>query len=241
MNSVKESFLRIICTTCLLALFICSVKPSMGQSPDSKPLAVKPAAQATAEQPDTPEPPRTFKERFYDYRTSTFSPWALFTPTLGAGISQARNYPPEWKQGGEGFGKRVASSYGSAVIDNTISLGVSAWDHEDLRYPLSKYPKSAILKRTGHAIAYTFVPLKEGGGRRFGWSRLIGASGAGFVANTWYPSNHSDMSNALYLGGANLVEDVGLNLLKEFIRPHFSFGPTRKASTTRKDADKQGN
>jgi hypothetical protein len=184
---------------------------------------------------------RTARERFQDYRSQTFSPWALFAPAVGAGVSQWRNYPSEWKQGGEGFGKRLASGYGSAVLENTISFGVSTFDHEDLRYPLSTYPKNAILKRAGHAFAYTFVPKKEGGGRRFGWSRLIGAYGSGFIANTWYPARHSDTPNALYLGSTNLAGDLGINLLKEFIRPHVEFGNTKKASNAKKEEDKHGN
>jgi hypothetical protein len=185
---------------------------------------------------------RTAKERFQDYRSQTFSPWALFTPAVGASLSQWRNYPSEWKQGGEGFGKRLASGFGSAALENTISFGVSAFDHEDLRYPLSTYPKSAILKRTGHAFAYTLVPKKEGRGRRFGWSRLIGAYGSGFIANTWYPARHSDTPNALYLGSANLAGDLGINLLKEFIRPHVEFGNTKKASNAKKNEEnKTGN
>jgi hypothetical protein len=185
---------------------------------------------------------RTARERFQDYRSQTFSPWALFTPAVGASLSQWRDYPSEWKQGGEGFGKRLASGLGSAALENTISFGVSTFDHEDLRYPLSTYPKSAIVKRAGHAVAYTFVPKKEGGGRRFGWSRLIGAYGSGFIANTWYPARHSDTSNALYLGSANLVGDLGINLLKEFIRPHVEFGNTKKASSVKKkEENKAGN
>jgi hypothetical protein len=157
-----------------------------------------------------------------------------------AGLGQWRNYPPEWKQGAEGFGKRLASGYGSGVIGNTISLGFSSLDHADLRYPLSTYPKSAILKRVGHAFSYTVVPKKEGGGRRFGWSRLIGDYGAGFIANTWYPANHSDTKNALYLGSVNLAGDLGVNLLKEFIRPHIVFGSAYKASEAKKNGERKG-
>jgi hypothetical protein len=239
MNAIRESLLRITRISYMLALLICSAKPSIAQLPDA-PSAAKPLVQTTVEQPGTPEPPRTFKERFYDYRTSTFSPWALFTPSLGAGISQLRNFPPEWKQGGEGFGKRLASGYGGVVVENTISLCFSSLDHEDLRYLLSTYPKTAILKRAGHAFSYTLVPKKEGGGRRFGWSRLAGDIGAGFVANTWYPERRSDTKNAIYLGGVNLAGDLGVNLLKEFIRPHFVFGSTRKASATKKAEENNG-
>lgn len=206
----------------------------------SSSVQLLPAAEPAAESP------RTFKERFQDYRSATFSPWAVVMPAFGAGLSQWRNYPPEWNQGAEGFGKRVASAYAGSVIEDTISFGVATFDHEDLRYPLSSYPKSAILKRTGHAIAYTFVPKKEGGGRSFGWSRFIGAYGSGFIANTWYPAQHSDVHNAVVLGSMALVGDAAINLLKEFIRPHVQFGNTKKADTTKtanakKEEDKKGN
>lgn len=224
-----------------LAALLLPCAKGFAQSADNVPLAAKPAAEAQEPKDAAAELPRTFKERFSDYRNSTFSPWALFTPSLSAGISQWRNYPPEWKQGAEGFGKRLASDYGGVVLENTISLGFSSFDHEDLRYPLSAYPKNAILKRAGHAISYTFVPKKEGGGRRFGWSRLVGAYGSGFIANTWYPSGHSDTRNALYLGSVNLAADLGMNLLKEFVRPHIVFGNTHKDRAVKKDDEKKGN
>jgi len=199
-----------------------------------------PAAEPAAESP------RTFKERFQDYRSATLSPWAVVMPAFGAGLSQLRNYPPEWNQGGEGFGKRVASGYAGSVIEDTISFSIAIFDHEDLRYPLSTYPKGAVLKRTGHTLAYTFIPKKEGGGRRFGWSRFVGAYGSGFIANTWYPAQHSNVHNALVLGSMNLAGDLGINLLKEFIRPHVEFGNTKKAvptktASTKKEEDKRGN
>ncbi len=219
----------------LATLLILGVQASSGQEINDKQMEVKTPIPLPARQ-DAAEPPRTFKQRFSDYRASTFSPWALFTPSFSAGVGQLRDYPSEWKQGAEGFGKRLASGYGGVVIENTISLGFSSLDHEDLRYPLSTYPKPAILKRAGHAFSYTLVPKKEGGGRRFGWSRLIGDYGSGFIANTWYPSRRSDTRNALYLGTANLAGDLGVNLLKEFIRPHFVFGNTQKTSAANKKA-----
>lgn len=222
-----------------------SASPASSNAANSDPAQASAVQLLPAAEP-TAESPRSFKERFQDYRSATFSPWAVVMPAFGAGLSQWRNYPPEWNQGAEGFGKRVASAYAGSVIEDTISFGVATFDHEDLRYPLSSYPKNAILKRTGHTIAYTFIPKKEGGGRHFGWSRFIGAYGSGFIANTWYPAQHSDVHNAVVLGSMALAGDVTINLLKEFIRPHVEFGNTKKpASTktagTKKDEDKKGN
>ncbi len=180
------------------------------------------------EEPVSPNEPLTFKERFTDYRQSTFYPTALIFPALTAGFSQLRDYPTEWRQGGQGYGKRLLSSYGNLVVGNTISFSVAALDREDLRYVRSTYPKKAILRRAGYAIGHTFVSPLEGSGRTFAWSRLAGAYGAGFVSNTWYPAGHSTVHNAVYLGSFNLATDVGFNLLREFIRPQFIFGPDKK-------------
>ena len=226
----------------LLLVHLGAVAHPAGDNGNAAPIAAQapaPAVQLLAAKPPTAEFPQTFKERLGDYRSETFSPWSVAMPAVGAGLSQLRNYPTEWQQGSEGFGKRVLSGYGQSVMDNTIAFGVATIDHEDLRYPLSTYPKKAILKRTGHVLAYTFVPNKDGGGRRFGWSRLAGSFGSGFIANTWYPAQHSDTSNALYLGGMNLVSDLTVNMLKEFIRPHVEFGNTKRASNVRKEHKKE--
>src|SRR6476661_988908 len=55
------------------------------QASDSA-VQLLPAAEPAAESP------RNFKERFQDYRSATFSPWAVVMPAFGAGLSQLRNY-----------------------------------------------------------------------------------------------------------------------------------------------------
>jgi hypothetical protein len=203
-----------------------------GVSSSSSPTAPSPAGSLTrVEKPVSEREALTFKDRFTDYRQSTFSPMAPLFPAVSAGYNQLRNYPPEWKQGGEGYGKRLASAYGSLVVGNTISFGIAALDREDPRYVRSTYPKKAIFRRAGYAFAHTFVSPLQNGGQTFAWSRVAGDYGAGFIANTWYPERHSSLHNAVYLGTFNLATDVGYSLLKEFIRPHFIFGPVKDKKT----------
>jgi hypothetical protein len=149
----------------------------------------------------------------------------LVFPAIVAGYYQMTNYPSEWWQGGEGYGKRLASAYGGVVLDNSISFGIASLDREDPRYVRSTYPKKAIFRRAGYAITHTFVSHREGGQHTLAWSRLAGAYGAGFVVNEWYPQRRSTVHNAVYLGTFNLASDLGFNILREFIRPHFVFGP----------------
>jgi|SRR5579859_240874 len=216
----------------LIALLIVSMNIAASAQPNGKVLNDNNTATKTSgtakEEPVSRNEPLTFKDRLSEYRQSTFYPTAAIFPALTAGYNQLQNYPPEWQQGGQGYGKRLLSSYGNLVVGNTISFGISALDREDLLYVRSNYPKKAILKRAGYAIKHTFISRREGGGRTFAWSRLAGAYGAGFVANTWYPSGHSTVHNAVNLGSFNLATGVGFNLLREFIRPQFVFGPSKK-------------
>lgn len=179
--------------------------------------------------PET-EPPLTLKQRFFEYRQSTFQPAVVIFPAIAAGYSQMNNYPSEWKQGGEGYGKRLLSASGGVVLDNTISFGVAAFTHEDPRYIRSTYPKKAVFRRTGYALAHTFIShlsSSDGKGHTLAWSRVAGAYGAGFIANEWYPERHSTLHNAVYLGTFNLAADLGSNVLREFIRPHWVWGPDK--------------
>lgn len=185
------------------------------------------ATAPNAEKSAVENEPLTFKQRVAEYRQSTFQPMVLVFPAIAAGYNQMNNYPSEWKQGGEGYGKRLLSATGGVMLDNTISFGVAALSHEDLRYVRSTYPKKAIFRRAGYAIAHTFVShvsTAQGEEHTFAWSRVAGAYGSGFIANEWYPHRRSTLHNAVHLGTFNLATDLGLNILREFIRPHWVWG-----------------
>src|ERR1700687_6043082 len=51
----------------------------------------------------------TEKTSLRNYVFDAFGPYPIVGATLAAGINQADNTPPEWKQGFEGYGKRVGS------------------------------------------------------------------------------------------------------------------------------------
>ncbi len=168
----------------------------------------------------------TFHDRVQDYWLSTYQPSSLIFVAGEAAYDQATNYPPEWKQGWNAYGKRVLSDAGILVTSDTIRFGVAALDHEDPRYVPCDCPRRAIFRRVGHVFLRSVVSPRDGGGSTFAFSRMAGAYGAGFVANTWYPAGHSNLRNAAYLGTFTVVTGTGANLLREFIRPHIKrWGP----------------
>jgi len=156
----------------------------------------------------------TFRERVTAYRKAVINPGILIWPAIGGGILQARDYPKEWGQGAEGYGRRFGSTLGQRVISQTIRFGVAAVDGEDPRYFRSS--DRSAWGRVRHAVASSFVSYTASGRRIPAFSRFAGAYGSSFRANTWYPASVADTSHALQRGSIRLGLGAGLNLLHEF-------------------------
>ena len=190
-------------------------------------------AQDTTDLPDAPEPqpgngvsasarsgsrsepdPLTFRERLRIYERSFARPESMLGPLFGAAVGQARNNPPEWGQGSEGFGQRLASGYGRAVIAKTIGFGISSLDGEDTRYVPSR--ETGIWRRGWYATTRTFVSRTPSGGYMPAYSRFAGVYGAAFIANYWEPPSQADTPHALQRGSTAIASSVGWHIFEEF-------------------------
>jgi len=185
---------------------------TLAQAQDS---FVKDATEAPVTQTSKKIPPFTTKQKYRFYWQTTYTPFALTGPVLGAAVTQwtTRN-PPEWGQGSPGYGRRVLSGYSRQVIANTIGLGVMSADGEDPRH----YPtgKSGIWKRGLYAARETFISRRVSGGEMPDYSRIVGAYAAGFASNAWYPARYSNTKDALYRGSTALASDIIWQEFKEF-------------------------
>jgi len=91
------------------------VVPALAQNSEPDPPASLPTAPSATGYGHTSNPAGhpltlTFAERARIYRRSVFSLDSIIEPAVGAGVGQAYNYPPEWHQGAEGYGKRFGSA-----------------------------------------------------------------------------------------------------------------------------------
>ncbi|MBZ5697704.1 MAG: hypothetical protein LAN18_04075 [Acidobacteriia bacterium] len=185
-------------------------KPTHDTSTKNISLPNVPSNNASVPSPHT----LTFAERLKIYERSFTNPESLIGPALGAGIGQADNTPPEWGQGGAGYGRRFASGYGRSVIGRTIGFGVAAVDHEDPRFVPSN--KSGLWRRTRHAVVGTFVSRTNSGGTMPAYSRFAGVYGAAFIGNAWEPPSQDHIHKALERGSTALLSSVGWRVLAEF-------------------------
>jgi hypothetical protein len=157
----------------------------------------------------------TTEDRLRFYKQTTFSPFAFVGPITGAAVTQwTTGNPPQWGQGFAGYGKRLLSGYGRQVIANTIALGVGFTIKEDpRRRPTSE---QGVWKRGLYAARGAFVSHAASGKLIPAYSRILGAYGAGFISNAWYPRPYSNVHSALYRGTTALASDIIWQEFKEF-------------------------
>ena len=182
----------------------------------------------------SPEPWQkiTSKQRIALYQQTTFSGFAVLGSATGAAFSQWLDSPTEWGQGAEGYGKRLASSYGATIINGTITLGTSALFHDDNRYFRSTSP--SFGGRFGAVVISPFVAHNDRGGTRFSTSSFLGGVGQSTIPLAWSPPSWQGASgigiNALIWYG----QAAGINLVREFypsVAAHFRKKAPAKTGT----------
>jgi hypothetical protein len=201
------NFMRI---TLLTLLLLVSVAPQVwGQE-----FKANPCVAPVTDKSNEPAP-FTLHERFLFFEKTTISPFAAAGPITGSALSQwITGNPPEWGQGFPGYGRRLLSGYTRQIIANSIGFGVALAAHEDPRH----YPtgERGFWMRSLYAARESFVSHNSSGGLMPAYSRIIGAYGAGFISNAWYPAPYSNVHSALFRGSTALASNIVWQEFREF-------------------------
>ena len=149
------------------------------------------------------------------YAKQTFGPAAIGRSAAGAGVSQLRNTPKEWGQGGAGFAKRFGSAFGTHVINNGIHYGVSRARHEEFGYRPSG--KTGFGPRLKYALTSTVITHKTTTGKRtVAAGQISGAFGSGLISRAWQPASTRTIGSGLATGGVMMGATAGTNVVREF-------------------------
>ncbi len=170
----------------------------------------------------TPAPPDlayirpTQKTMLRNYFFDAFGPYPIVGAALAAGINQADNTPPEWKQGAEAYGKRFGSDFGIAAVTTTTRYGLAHLFREDTLY--YRCECKGFFPRLSHAVISTFSARRgEDGHRVFSFSALISPyAGTMTAVYGWYPGRYN-AEDALRMGNYSLLGYVGGNVALEFL------------------------
>jgi hypothetical protein len=172
------------------------------------------------------------EDKVHYYLTETyFNPSALTAPAFRAGLRMANppgkgatQYPSEWRQGAEAFGRNYGDAVAERVSFQTARFATGVITREDPRYVASSGHN--MFARSIHAISFTFVDRSNSGHRMPAISNFVGAAAGGFVGNTYLPAGFNDVTHAGQRATLRFGFVAAGNLFREFT-PQMP-GPMRK-------------
>ena len=188
---------------------------SMTDQPDSRGATGVPEA-AVATAPDVTYTRPTPKIKLRNYLFDTFGPYPIVGAALAAGVNQAERTPPEWQQGAEGYGKRVASDFGIAGVTTTTRYALATAFGEDTLY--YRCACKGFFPRLGHAVLSTFTSRRgEDGHRVFSFPAVVAPYvGTMTAVYAWYPGRYN-ASDGFRMGNYSLLGYAAGNIALEFL------------------------
>jgi hypothetical protein len=156
------------------------------------------------------------KAKLHNYFFDVMGPYPIFGAAFAAGINQAENTPPEWKQGAEAYGRRFGSDFGIAAITTTTRYGLAEAFGEDTVY--YRCDCKGLFPRLEHAVISTVSARRGDDGHRvFSFPALVAPyAGTMTAAYAWFPSRY-DARDGFRMGNYNLLGFVGGNIALEFL------------------------
>ncbi len=132
--------------------------------------------------------PLTNREKFHLFAKSALDPVTIGVVGVQAGLSQAENEFPAYRQGAEGYGKR----FGASLADEVSSGFWSNYFYPVLLKGDPRYfqlGKGRVTHRIFYGVEQEFVCHTDKGGRGFNFSSVLGAFTSGAISNLYYPGN----------------------------------------------------
>ena len=160
--------------------------------------------------------PLTGSERWKLYfKMNYWSVGAYFGPVLSALVlDQATGSPRAWGGGFPGFGRRLGSRVGNAVLQGTFQAPLAAALHEVVRYISSS--QHGFRGRAGHAILYSFLTYNNQGLPTLNIANLIAFYASTAVSTAWLPGHQNVARYTFSNASEQIALSVPVNLLQEF-------------------------
>jgi hypothetical protein len=167
-----------------------------------------------------PEPLTTGMKFHLAYK-SLSNPVFFVRTAAWAGVQQAADTPGQWRQGAEGYGKRVGAGFADATAEGLIGNAIlPSLLHQDPRY---FYQGSGTKKsRAFHAILAAFICKGDNGTTQPNYSTWGGSLISSSIALSYYPSSDRNAQHVFKNFGIGMGLHVAGGLMQEFILDKFT-------------------
>lgn len=179
------------------------------------------------------------RTKLHNYLFDAFGPYPFIGSAGAAGIAQARGVPPEWGEGWDAYGVRVASYYGISLISTSTRYTLAEAFREDTLY--YRCECSGFMPRLGHALISTVTARRgDDGHRTFSFPALAAPYAGSMIGVTaWFPRRFEPM-DGFRIGNYNLLYQGITNIALEFVYggPHTLLSHTPLGSITGSSSSK---
>jgi len=164
---------------------------------------------------DTHLPPLSLKNKFWLATQDSFDYSAFVFAGMLAGVGQAQNSYPEFRQGAVGYGRYYWHSLADQAVGNYFTEAiVPAVTREDPRYYTLGH--GGLFPRTGYAINRLFMTRTDSGRRTFNFSEIVGNGAGAGVSDLYYPSRYRTWTKTGQKWLTQVALDGVFNVFKEF-------------------------
>ncbi len=160
-------------------------------------------------------PPLSFKNKFGLATQDSFDYTSFILAGMLAGIGQAKNSTPEFRQGAAGFGRYYWHSFADQAVGNYVTEAIlPAATHEDPRYYTLGH--GGFFHRAGYAISRLVITRTDSGGRTFNFSEIVGNGAGAGISDLYYPRPERTWTKTGQKWLTQVALDGVFNVLKEF-------------------------
>ena len=158
----------------------------------------------------------TLNERWKLYLDMTYaSAGPYFGPLVNALVrDQANGTPRQWGGGFVGFGQRLASRGGNAVLQGSFQAPLAALLHEDVRYIPTR--QRSIQRRALPAVLYSFLTYNDKGRPTLNVANLTPFYASTAVTTTWIPGIGNAARYTFLNASQQIALGFPLNVVQEF-------------------------
>jgi hypothetical protein len=158
--------------------------------------------------------PLTGQQRWKLFLKEDFTSPGAYLRALGPALgNHLDNIPSEWNQGLKGYSRRVASRYGTFLVQGAVRASAAALLKQDPRYIRSA--RKGVWPRVGHAILFNYVTFNNDGKKTLAIARIGSAYAGGMTSLMWLPERHT-WKDGMRVGHQQLVIGNLSNLVQEF-------------------------
>jgi hypothetical protein len=167
--------------------------------------------------------PLTARQKFELAWKNSIDVGSITADAVSAGIEQAQNSYPAYKQGTKGYARRFGAAYGDDVASTYIGAAIlPTLFHQDPRYFWRG--TGSAWSRALYSVSTIAICKGDDGRWQPNYSFVLGNLASGALANLYYPEGHHSWGTTLKGGGISSLMGISGRLMQEFLMKRVSRG-----------------